>query len=100
MTIEEKLKEAEAEVSRLRKLGRTKREPIAGTLGGTIQTLREGKGLGLNELSKKSGVLPSNITKIETCANSNLTIKTLIGLGAGLDMRPSEILAAWEKEQS
>ena len=83
--IKSRITELEAEVKRLRKLGQTKRKPVKG-LGGALQRLREARGLGLQELSRRSGVSAGIISRLERLNDANPEWHTMRALARGLDM--------------
>lgn len=90
-----RIAELEAEVKRLKKLGRTKREPVKG-IGGVIQNLREGRNMGVQELAKAAGVNPGAISQIECGRNNNPGWKKIQSIAKGLKMKPSELVTAFE----
>jgi transcriptional regulator with XRE-family HTH domain len=59
--------------------------------GAHIKHLRENKGLSLRELSYACDIDNSKISKIEQ-GKINITVLTLLELGAGLEISPAELL--------
>lgn len=92
-----KIAELEAEVVRLRRVARVGREPRQG-FGGTIQRLREAKGMSLSDLARASGCGKPLVSRIETSSAPNIELRNLTKLASGLGLRPSEVLAAYESE--
>ena len=95
---EAKIGELELEIKRLRRLGRTKREPVAG-IGGTIQRLREQRAIGLRELATACDMSAGNISRIEQEPNANPTLELLEKFARGLKLKLSDMILAYEKEQ-
>ncbi len=95
-TLREQLQQAQAEVARLRKMARCKREPQKGTLGGVIQELREEKAMGLNQLATKSGVSKGLMSRIEIMADANPTFANLVRIAGALETPLSRIIERWE----
>lgn len=95
----QKIVELEAEVARLRKVARARlgRQPRPG-IGGTIQRLREVRGIGPRQLGEKSGCGSALVTQIETRDHPNVTLHNLEKLAGGLGLRLSELVDAYEKE--
>lgn len=81
-----------AEIKKLRKLGRTKREPVKG-FGGVIQQLREQGGIGLRQLATYSGVSAGMISRIEQDAKANPCLQTIVLLARGLKVTPANLMA-------
>lgn len=96
MNNKETILSLQAEIKRLRKLGRVHRLPMAGTIGGTVQRLREGKEMSLSELAVASKVEKCVVTRLETHFSQNPTLKTLCGIAKGMGIKMSELMAAWE----
>ena len=71
-----KIGELELEIKRLRRLGRTKRVPVAG-IGGTIQRLREQEAIGVRDLATACDMSAGNISRIEQEPNANPTLDLL-----------------------
>lgn len=88
----------EEELKRLRRLGRTKREPVAG-IGGTVQRLREKKGLGLRELATASLMSAGSISRLEQEVNANPNLNTIERLAVGLELTTLELVAAYMREK-
>lgn len=86
-------------LARLKKLSRTKRSPNPRTIGGTIQCLRESKGMGLSDLAKKSGISKGALHSIESGLNVNPTIYTLLSVSVGLGIKLSDLVLEWEKNK-
>lgn len=96
-SIREQLKEAKAEVARLRKMSRCKRQPDLKTLGGIIQHARESSGMGLNEAASKADMSPSIWSRIESDAiKANPQLRSLMRLSACLNTPLSVIFKQWE----
>lgn len=95
--LRKKLAGLEAEVARLRRVVRVGREPRQG-FGGTIQRLREAKGMSLSDLARASGCGKPLVSRIEREDAPKVELRNLIRLASGLGMRPSELLAAYESE--
>ena len=93
---EAKIVELELEIKRLRRLGRTKREPVAG-IGGTIQRLREQRAIGLRELATACDMSAGNISRIEQEPNANPTLELLEKFARGLKLKLSDLILAYEK---
>lgn len=93
-----RLAEAEAEVARLKKISRSKREPIKGWIGGVIQREREARGLSVTDLANSSGVAKGQISRIESKPDANPNLETLFRIAEGLDIPLSEMLALAESE--
>ena len=93
-----KIVELELEIKRLRRLGRTKRVPVAG-IGGTIQRLREQRAIGLRELATACDMSAGNISRIEQEPNANPTLELLEKFARGLKLKLSDLILAYEKEQ-
>ena len=87
-----RIAELEAECSRLRKLGRTKRQPNKG-IGGVIQRAREEQGLGLRALAEKAGISAGLLSRIETYKNPNPRWNTIKAIADGLGMVTGELVA-------
>lgn len=87
-----RLEELELEVSRLRKLGRTKRQPVKG-IGGVIQKAREEQGVGLRDLADRSKISAGLLSRIETTPDANPQFHTLRALAKGLRIKLSELVA-------
>lgn len=99
-TLREQLAAALAEVARLKNMARTPRAPIKGALGGIIQDLRETQGIRLRELALKSGVAAGLLSRLERCADANLTFHNLVKIARGLKTPVSAIIARWESENA
>jgi len=97
-TIKGKLEEAKAEVERLKKMARCKREPIPGWIGGVIQSDRERKGWTLHELADKSGVSVGLLSRIESNIKANPTLENLLKICKALDTPLSSMAYAWEEQ--
>lgn len=95
MSNQTRIQELEAEVRRLRKLGRTKREPVAG-IGGVVQMMREAREMGVQELAKAAGINGGAISKLEQGANANPTWSTIQALARGFKILPSQLVAGFE----
>lgn len=91
-----RIAELEAEIIKLRRLGRTRRDPIFG-IGGTIQSLREGRTLGVRELAALSGTSAGSISRLEQEEHANPRLQTLIDVATGLGIKVSELLAEDER---
>ena len=91
-----KIVELELEIKRLRRLGRTKRVPVAG-IGGTIQRLREQRAIGLRELATACDMSAGNISRIEQEPNANPTLELLEKFARGLKLKLSDLILAYEK---
>lgn len=98
MNSKETILSLQAEIKRLRKLGRVHRLPMAGTIGGTVQRLREGKEMTLSDLANKSKVGRSLMSRIETHPSQNPTFKTLCEIAQGLGIKMSDLMMAWEEQ--
>lgn len=86
-----RIAELQAEVKRLRALGRTKREPVGG-IGGTIQMQRENREWGVRTLAKEAGLAAGMITRIESDPEANLKLSTLLKIAAALGTTGAELL--------
>jgi DNA-binding XRE family transcriptional regulator len=95
-TLRQQLAEAQAEVARLRKAARCKREPLRGEIGGIIQQIREAKEMTLRDMATRSGVAAGLASRVEAKADANPNWNTLIKLAAALETPLSEIVARWE----
>ena len=73
------------------------RQPIPGTIGGVIHTLRLQRGLTVVAFARRCGLPNSRITNSETNANT-LLFTTLQKLAAGLGMLTSELVATIEQQ--
>jgi DNA-binding XRE family transcriptional regulator len=99
-TLRQQLAEAQAEVARLRKAARCKREPLRGEIGGIIQQIRESKEITLREMAKRSGVAAGLASRVEAKSDANPNWNTLVKLAAALETPLSEIVARWEAEKA
>jgi transcriptional regulator with XRE-family HTH domain len=99
MTNSARIAELEAEVKRLRKLGRTKREPVAG-IGGIIQMQRETRNLGLKELSARSGIAAGLLSNMESGRLLNPTWNTIKSLAKGFGIKPSQLVEGFEAQEA
>lgn len=97
-SLREQLKASLAEVDRLKRLTRCKREPSQGTIGGVIQRLREKNGKLLREFSLEAGIAAGLMSRIETNKYANPTLKNLLKIANALKTPLSKILAQWEAE--
>lgn len=61
-------------------------------VGARIRAFRQGKGLSLVELSKRTGIAPSNLSSIEL-NKSSPTLATLMKIAHAFEMRIGEFLA-------
>jgi DNA-binding XRE family transcriptional regulator len=61
-------------------------------VGARIRAFRQGKGLSLVELSRRTGIAPSNLSSIEL-NKSSPTLATLMKIAHAFDMRIGEFLA-------
>ena len=95
-TIKQQLQQAQAEVKRLKSLARTKREPIAGTFGGYVQSRREAIGCGLREMANRCDMQSGLLCQIETGHTSNPTLETITKLAAAFKEKPSQFLKKFE----
>lgn len=98
-SIQQQLAEAQAEIERLKKLARCKREPLAGEIGGIIQKVRESKGMTLGQMADKAGVAKGLASRLEARPGANPNWNTLVKIAAALGTRLSAIVAQWEEEQ-
>jgi transcriptional regulator with XRE-family HTH domain len=89
---EERIAELEGEIKSLRKIGRTKRNPVKG-IGGNIQRLREEQLVGLKELAKLAGVSAGLVCKIETTPNANVELHTILRLASALRVEPAALIS-------
>jgi transcriptional regulator with XRE-family HTH domain len=90
-----RIQELEAEIRRLRKINRTKREPNAG-IGGVVQIHRESRNLGLKELAAKSGLSAGLVSNIESGSLKNPTWHTIKSLAKGFGILPSQLVSGFE----
>ena len=67
-------------------------------IGGTIRTLRQGKGITLPALAEKSNLSKGLISKLETSADSNPSLDTLYKIAEALDV-PVSFMLETEKVQ-
>lgn len=97
-TLQSQLDEALEEVKRLRKLSKCRREPDLKSLGGIIQKRREELGLSLREASRKVGISPSLLSRIERdFTASNPTFQNILPLAEMLATSLSQIFSQWER---
>ena len=82
------------ENKRLRSAARTKREPDMSHFGGVLQEAREQKGMGVQDLSRASGVSAGLITRAEV--KGSIEMKTLFRLAFGLKVPASTLVHSWE----
>ncbi len=61
-------------------------------VGRTIKKARTGYGLGLRELSRRSGVSPAQISRIESGEVGQPSVDTLVSIARGLDRNPAPLL--------
>jgi transcriptional regulator with XRE-family HTH domain len=94
-----RITELEAEIKRLKKQGRTKREPVAG-IGGVVQMHREACNMGLQELAIKAGIPAGGLSGIEQGQRNNPTWATIKGLAKGLGITAAKLVAAFEAAES
>jgi DNA-binding Xre family transcriptional regulator len=94
--LKEKIAKLEAQLACLRRTGRV-REPRSG-FGGTIQRLRESRNFSLTQLARLSGCSKPSLSRIETQDEPNIKLRNILRLAAGLGLRPSEVFAAYERE--
>ncbi len=97
-TLRQKLKDAEAEVERLKKMARCKREPIKGWIGGVIQEKRESNGWTLHQLAKTSGVAVGLLSRIEAKIDANPTLNNLLKIAKAFGVPLSKLMGKWEDE--
>lgn len=57
-----------------------------------IDEYRDSLGLSVAELARRSGLQPANVTKIARGEHTNPTMRTFLGLCAGLDVHPVRLL--------
>lgn len=88
----ERIKQLEAELARVKMLGRTRREPIEG-FGGVIQRWRETKGIGLRELATRADVSAGLISRLEQDPQADPRLNTITKLAAALGTNASGLLA-------
>lgn len=98
-TLRQQLADAQAEVSRLKKMARCPREPIPGWIGGIIQQQREALGWTLHDLAKRSGVAVGLLSRLESKTHANPTLNNLLKVANAMKCPLSKIVAAWESEQ-
>ena len=98
-TLRQQLAEAQAEVARLRKAARCKREPLRGEIGGIIQQIRESKEMTLRDMANRAGVAAGLASRVEAKPDANPNWNTLVKLAAALETPLSGIVARWETEQ-
>lgn len=91
-----RIAELEKQLSQARKLGRTKREPASG-VGGSIQRLREHRGIGLRELADKAKISAGMMTRLET--KSSMTLRTLDSVASAFGLKTSEFLDWHERNE-
>jgi transcriptional regulator with XRE-family HTH domain len=65
------------------------------TLGEYVKRMTEQKGISLRELERRSEVrvTSSNLSKIIRGLSINVTVETVVGLAAGLDVDPHEVFS-------
>jgi len=97
-SLREQLAEAKAEIARLKKATRCKREPNLKTIGGILQASRERLGLSLRDVAKKSGVSDGLLSRIETSLNPNPTLANLRRVATAIQWPLSAIFAELENE--
>jgi ribosome-binding protein aMBF1 (putative translation factor) len=85
----------EKELRDLKKLNRTKREPVAG-IGGVVQMHREAKGMMLQDLRKRSGLSAGLLSNIEQGKLPNPTWSTIRALAKGLGLTAAKLVEAFE----
>ena len=61
-------------------------------VGRTIKRARTSYGLGLRELSRRSGVSPAQISRIESGEVGQPSVDTLVSIARGLDRNPAPLL--------
>jgi transcriptional regulator with XRE-family HTH domain len=61
-------------------------------LGRTIRQARTANGLGLRELSRRSGVSPAQISRIESGEVGQPSVDTLVSIARGLERNPGPLL--------
>lgn len=77
-----RIQQLEQELKQARKLGRTKREPVAG-FGGIIQRLREKNGWGVRELATRAKVNAGMISRLEQDPEADPLLSTVRKLANG-----------------
>jgi DNA-binding XRE family transcriptional regulator len=86
-----RISELEAELRRVKRLNRTRREPGVG-IGGVIQRRREELGMTLTDLGNRAEVSKGLLSGMEQGIRSNPTLKILLALAKALDTTASELL--------
>lgn len=86
-----RIAELEEECRRLRKLGRTPREPVSG-FGGVVQLARENAGVTLTGLAQAASVSKGLLSRVEQDADANPTLATMQALARGLSLPLSALL--------
>lgn len=97
-TLRQQLKDAQAEVQRLKKMARCKRSPIEGWLGGVIQKHREANGWTIHQLSKLTGVAIGLLSRIEAKTDANPTLNNLLKIARAFGVPLSKFMEEWEDE--
>jgi ribosome-binding protein aMBF1 (putative translation factor) len=98
-TLRQQLNEAREEIERLREaVASRRRKPVKGWLGGVIQQYREARGWSLHELSRRSGVAPGLLSRIETKRGANPTLDVMLRLAGAFGNDLSKLFQEWENE--
>lgn len=93
----ERIAELEAELTRLRKQGRTKRFPVDG-IGGHVQMMRERRGMGVRELATRAGMNAGMISRMEQDPAANPTWQTIMALAKGFEMTAAALVDVFEAQ--
>lgn len=91
-----RVKELEAQLAALRKMARTQREPIS-SVGGSIQAMREQRGITLSQLAEDAGVPKGTVSRVET--GSNFEFGTFCSLAFAFGLTPAAFLQWHEAER-
>lgn len=87
----EKIQRLEAELKTLKRMARCPHAPSKG-IGGAIQRARQERGISMGQLSESSSIAKGNISRIETTANPNPKLNTLIAIAQALGVKTTELL--------
>lgn len=87
-----RIEQLEAEVKALRKLARTKRQPIKG-IGGVVQRLREDRLMTLSDVAQRSGLSKGLVCNIERGRLQNPGWSTIKRLADALTITPMLLVA-------
>ena len=91
-SIQDQLDKALAEVKRLKKLAKRKREPNKTTFGGQVQIARENLGWSYRQFAERTGISASYLCQLEKHINTSLNFDTMQKIAAALWLKLWEIL--------